>query len=155
LIPVFTRVVIPESVAGTKGENMRGCTEKTGRERSVSEVIGVILTVALVIVMAGLVAAFMTGMIGAFPKNKEVALTLQTNNSGGLVVTVAGGADVTALRNITIMADGAEDSSYEGVFTAGQQICGRGSPAVYVKKDIAIVGRFSDGTVQVLVKKGM
>jgi len=58
-----------------------------GKEEAVSPVIGVILMVAITVILAAVIGAFVFGMAGNVQSTKTVAVTTSVNSSGGLEVT--------------------------------------------------------------------
>jgi flagellin-like protein len=71
------------------------------REDAVSPVIGVILMVAITVILAAVIAAFVFGMASGVSKTKNVAATAR--KVGQLTsVTYQGGSDDTTVQNITM-----------------------------------------------------
>jgi flagellin-like protein len=62
-------------------------------EEAVSPVIGVILMVAITVILAAVIAAFVFGMSGSVQKTKTVAATAQQTTADKIVVTYNGGQD--------------------------------------------------------------
>ncbi|HTY52731.1 MAG TPA: type IV pilin N-terminal domain-containing protein [Methanomicrobiales archaeon] len=62
------------------------------REDAVSPVIGVILMVAITVILAAVIAAFVFGMAGGVQKTKTVAATA-SQNANDIVVVWEGGQD--------------------------------------------------------------
>jgi flagellin-like protein len=74
-------------------------------EEAVSPVIGVILMVAITVILAAVIAAFVFGMTDRFTPQKEVTVTAtQGVHEGAAVMTVTlqGGKDVGLPRRRTI-----------------------------------------------------
>ncbi|MDD1658117.1 MAG: type IV pilin N-terminal domain-containing protein [Methanomicrobiales archaeon] len=70
-------------------------------EDAVSPVIGVILMVAITVILAAVIAAFVFGMAGSVQKTKTVAATAkQVGNE--FVITYQGGADDASVEYLTI-----------------------------------------------------
>src|SRR5512136_2083342 len=63
------------------------------REDAVSPVIGVILMVAITVILAAVIAAFVFGMASGVSKTKAVAATARQIGTNQLVVTYQGGQD--------------------------------------------------------------
>ena len=83
-------------------------------EEAVSPVIGVILMVAVTVILAAVVAAFVFGMAGNVQKTKVVAITL-TRNSGTLVTAMNnGGTDASSLTNLTFSGTGVTTTACYG-----------------------------------------
>ena len=69
-------------------------------EEAVSPVIGVILMVAITVILAAVIAAFVFGMAGNIQKTKVVAATEQRVNASYVTVTYQGGQDAGTLNGI-------------------------------------------------------
>ena len=123
---------------------------KLKNENAVSPVIGVILMVAITVILAAVIAAFVFGMAGSISKTKVVAITMEQPDSTHITITNMGGQDVGDLVSINVTGDlktlpavklgphvGATET-YELSDNAGQ-------------KHILAVGLFKDGTEQVLI----
>jgi len=84
-------------------------------EEAVSPVIGVILMVAITVILAAVIAAFVFGMAGNVQSTKVVAVTA-TQQGNNIIVTYQGGADaneVVYLRvSVTKESDNSLDSRY-------------------------------------------
>lgn len=151
----------------------------TKNEEAVSPVIGVILMVAITVILAAVIAAFVFGMAGNVQKTKTVAATV-AQNSVSIAITYQGGTDDASLEYLkitnptnttthtsdywtTLLAAGGA-SGTSGATGAGVQLntaAGAVKPnvgAVYTIWDIGTVGRdrivvtghFTDGSEQVL-----
>jgi len=72
-------------------------------ESAVSEVIGVILIVALTVIMAAIIAAYAFGWIQTVPLSRTVVLTADQPNSNTMYITYRGGQDHANLESITIL----------------------------------------------------
>jgi archaeal type IV pilus assembly protein PilA len=74
------------------------------REEAVSPVIGVILMVAITVILAAVIAAFVFGMAGNVNKTKTVAFTAERaqNSNTGLLVMAQGGKDSNQLLSTTV-----------------------------------------------------
>jgi flagellin-like protein len=73
---------------------------------AVSPVIGVILMVAITVILAAVVAAFMFGMAGNVDKTKIVAVTADRLSDSRISIMVNGGQDVGDLTDLIISAVG-------------------------------------------------
>lgn len=71
-------------------------------EDAVSPVIGVILMVAITVILAAVIAAFVFGMTGNIETQKNVALTAKQISDNRLQVTVQSGADLSTLEYLRI-----------------------------------------------------
>jgi len=122
-------------------------------EEAVSPVIGVILMVAITVILAAVIAAFVFGMAGNINKTKVVSATLSRLNTTAVTAVYQGGQDSGSLQSITWTVNGA-------TVTGGTQDAGTGSilpigntttfPAAANAKIIG-VGLFTDGSQQVLI----
>jgi flagellin-like protein len=70
---------------------------------AVSPVIGVILMVAITVILAAVIAAFVFGMAGGVQKTKVVAATV-TQSGNDIRITYNGGQDDASLAGITILS---------------------------------------------------
>jgi len=73
-------------------------------EEAVSPVIGVILMVAITVILAAVIAAFVFGMGSNVEGTKNVAIGLQKSGTT-LEVTIQGGADVANLCYLKVIVD--------------------------------------------------
>lgn len=133
-------------------------------ERAVSEVIGLLLLVATVVILSAFIAAVVFGMIGAVIPGKTVALTVVPGNTSSnhpsAIVTLHGGPDIdrmtflqysltdgSAWGNVTDI-NGNELSVSDYPLAVGEVVTiGSHDPA---GKRIMLRATFSDGTMQVL-----
>jgi flagellin-like protein len=137
-------------------------------DEAVSPVIGVILMVAITVILAAVIAAFVFGMSGNISKTKTVAITVQKADSSTIVVMNNGGQDAATLvklvattvpaatgcnvvagNNITFVAP-------DCIFTAvpvpvGGNMRLTSAAAYNVRTSIIAVGTFNDGSNQVLL----
>jgi flagellin-like protein len=134
-------------------------------EEAVSPVIGVILMVAITVILAAVIAAFVFGMAGNIQKTKVVAATEVRTNSTFVTVTYQGGQDAGTLQAIGFTVNGANvtPTAPGGVVSQNQVYPPSGStilpvgismtiPASNPGKNVVVgVGIFTDGTNQVLV----
>ena len=65
----------------------------TRNDEAVSPVIGVILMVAITVILAAVIAAFVFGMAGNISKTKVVAATAQQSTADKITITYQGGQD--------------------------------------------------------------
>ena len=70
-------------------------------EEAVSPVIGVILMVAITVILAAVIAAFVFGMTGNVQTSKTIAVTVG-QNADNVVLTYQGGPDAVALNSLRI-----------------------------------------------------
>jgi len=136
-------------------------------EEAVSPVIGVILMVAITVILAAVIAAFVFGMAGNIQKTKVVAATESRQNTQNVSVTYQGGQDSGSLKGIAWTANGANATVYS--YSSGITV-GTGAAANYVygngdslpigtlitvtaspNSHIIGLGVFNDGSTQVIV----
>ena len=73
-------------------------------EDAVSPVIGVILMVAITVILAAVIAAFVFGMAGNIQTTKNVAATATQQGDDKIVVTYHGGADAASVSWLLVTA---------------------------------------------------
>nr|WP_320161024.1 type IV pilin N-terminal domain-containing protein [uncultured Methanoregula sp.] len=134
-------------------------------DEAVSPVIGVILMVAITVILAAVIAAFVFGMAGNITKTKVVAITVQKANSGQINVMNQGGQDASSLSSVnitTVPAASSANPSASGSATTGWM---GGNPvavgcttqmlsstnAYSARTEVIVIGTFNDGTKQVLL----
>jgi len=139
-------------------------------EDAVSPVIGVILMVAITVILAAVIAAFVFGMAGNIQKTKVVAATEYRANSSYVIVTYKGGQDAGTLGGIAFQVDGTNATIYTGgaattgtgssvnemIGASGATVLPVGSSATIKatspgKNYVVGIGVFTDGTTQVIV----
>ncbi|MCQ1538964.1 type IV pilin [Methanocalculus taiwanensis] len=114
---------------------------------AVSPVIGVILMVAITVILAAVIAAFVFGLVGNVQGAKVVGLTVSQTNATYGEITWQGGADLTniAYWNVTSPAN---DDSGENPQIGDLDLI-EFSPG----ERVIITGTFNDGTTQVIFDK--
>ena len=116
----------------------------TKKNDGVSPVIGTILLVAITVVLVAIIAAVVMGMTGNVGNAHVVGVTVGQDSSqtGGILVTITGGADANQLSKIYV---------YNGTnTTVGNQTSPVvGVPYAFVpgvgQASISIIGTFPDG----------
>jgi len=118
-------------------------------EEAVSPVIGVILMVAITVILAAVIAAFVFGMAGNIQKSHIVSITAQRINSTSIMFTNNGGQDVGSLSSVNITVQGNTTVQTGLGTTVGSQFTARGAsnPATAI-----VVGTFNDGSSQILLQ---
>jgi flagellin-like protein len=134
-------------------------------DEAVSPVIGVILMVAITVILAAVIAAFVFGMSGNISKTKTVAVTVQKVDAGNISVMNNGGQDGQALIALNATTT-PPSTSCSGTGVSGTAVCtvsgnpvpvGQtmrliSNPAVYTgRTQVIVVGTFNDGSNQVLL----
>ena len=142
-------------------------TRKT--DEAVSPVIGVILMVAITVILAAVIAAFVFGMSGNITKTKTVAITVQKVDSSTLTIMNNGGQDAATLNSLAVtatppaVASGTNCAGANQTFVAptctyaavvvpvGANIRLTSAAAFGGRTQVVAVGGFTDGTSQVLL----
>ena len=137
-------------------------------EEAVSPVIGVILMVAITVILAAVIAAFVFGMTDSVQTQKNVAVGLQKDGVN-LQVTIQGGADISTLQWIKVTVDGEDYYSMDDdskTLKKGDSASKTASLSVgnvySVKalnptgqKRVIVTGHFSDGQEQMLIDRSL
>jgi flagellin-like protein len=130
----------------------------TKNDEAVSPVIGVILMVAITVILAAVIAAFVFGMAGNISKTKVVAATAQQPDATSIVVTYQGGQDAatcTGVQWIVTASDGSVYSTLMGSTSASASQLAVGTGATLTgtagKDHVVATAWFSDGTQQVIL----
>jgi len=124
------------------------------KEDAVSPVIGVILMVAITVILAAVIAAFVFGMAGNVSSTKNVAITAQETANDRVTLTNNGGSDVDKVSVITIQTSGS---------TVGSSVLTEVGSYVTVdllptgrkddSKRVIVTGKFTDGSTSILLDK--
>jgi archaeal type IV pilus assembly protein PilA len=140
-------------------------------DEAVSPVIGVILMVAITVILAAVIAAFVFGMSGNITKTKIVAVTAQQPDANTITATYQGGQDAGSFTsgNLTVTMDPAthqEGTTTDCVVTTitytptdrlltnqvGSSVTAKTLLGCFAGKDhVVATGTFGDGSVQVLL----
>ncbi len=75
-------------------------------EEAVSPVIGVILMVAITVILAAVIGAFVFGMGGSLSKTYSVAATATQVDSTTIHITFQGGPDADLINHLNVTVDG-------------------------------------------------
>ena len=138
-------------------------------DEAVSPVIGVILMVAITVILAAVIAAFVFGMSGNISKTKTVAVTVQKVDSNNVSIMNNGGQDGGALTSLNMTtvppmtqpcvgSPVASASSSAFCYVSGNPV-GVGQTlrasttgnAYAGRTQVIVVGGFNDGSQQVLL----
>ena len=131
-------------------------------EEAVSPVIGVILMVAITVILAAVIAAFVFGMGSDVQGTKVVGMQAKIDNSStNITITISGGSDLSTLQSINITHNNSVISvvsgKLEGPFSVGDVISFKPSDSSggsdSVEGRLLIVGKWSDGAEQILIDK--
>ena len=133
-------------------------------EDAVSPVIGVILMVAITVILAAVIAAFVFGMGSSVGTTKTVSITSQIVHND-TILTINGGPDLPTLQELTITVDGdGVEATYKARGGTGSSTYASGSAIVSadtfkvgdtIKIDkntgrVLVVGKWSDGAEQII-----
>jgi flagellin-like protein len=124
------------------------------KEDAVSPVIGVILMVAITVILAAVIAAFVFGLASGVSKTKSVAATARHVGSS-VSITWQGGQDNALVNNYTITITNTSGSS-SGTINVPGNLVGNvttisGIGAGGVQTHPVVVATFSDGSAQVVL----
>ncbi|WP_246496044.1 type IV pilin [Methanocalculus chunghsingensis] len=112
---------------------------------AVSPVIGVILMVAITVILAAIIAAFVFGMVGGTSTTKVVGLTVAQDNETHGSITWQGGADIRDIQSWNITSP--EQTTYPNDIPT----VGLVSPIEMEPGDrVVITASFKDGSTQVI-----
>ena len=114
-------------------------------DEAVSPVIGVILMVAITVILAAVIAAFVFGMAGNIQKTKVIAATAQQQGSV-IYVTYNGGQDAAAVSSLTANIAGST-VAFSGT-AVGSVVSAGGTPQ---QDHIIVTASFTDGSTQVIL----
>ena len=122
------------------------------KDRAVSEVMGTILMVALVVILAAVIGVMVFGLAGNLQDTKVVGVTAAKYNSTHIVVTFTGGDKADQVYNLSVSMNGAS----QGSMTQGKSPIKVGNSSYFggVTKGsdhLVITGWFADGTQQVVM----
>ena len=118
----------------------------TKNDEAVSPVIGVILMVAITVILAAVIAAFVFGMAGNVQKTKVVSFTVSRPTPSTATVTFQGGQDAATLAGSNWTVNGGTEfistnTSVGSSFTINAAANGH----------LVGVAVFNDGTKQVVI----
>ena len=132
-------------------------------DSAVSPVIGSILLVAITVIIAAVIAAFVFGMTGDIQQTRVVAITSDISQNSApakvIVITNHGGKDASVLVEVEIQIEGDEcteptgwtnPSAEEFAQTVGLSMRCEGGIAGE-REHLVVTGIFVDGTRQVLL----
>jgi archaeal type IV pilus assembly protein PilA len=121
-------------------------------EDAVSPVIGVILMVAITVILAAVIAAFVFGMAGNISKTKVVSATLSRPSTTSVTATYQGGQDSSSLVGIVFKVNDVQQGTLGA--TGGTTILGIGRSKTFnaaANGQVVAIGYFTDGSQQVLL----
>ena len=123
------------------------------RENAVSPVIGVILMVAITVILAAVIAAFVFGMASGVQKTKSVAATTRQMGSN-ISVMWQGGPDNAMVQSYNVTIVNSTGSVANQLFlppTVGNSSVFAGGIGTPQQDHVVVVGNFNDGTQQVVL----
>lgn len=139
-------------------------------EEAVSPVIGVILMVAITVILAAVIAAFVFGMTGNVQSTKNVAATVTQQGSDSIIITYQGGADASSVSWLNVTAP--NGTGYWTALDSGKYVLSKedadnaakppvGAALVLIRDDaaddwsgrdhIVVTAHFTDGADQVIL----
>jgi len=121
--------------------------KRVRNDEAVSPVIGVILMVAITVILAAVIAAFVFGMAGTTTKGKSVAATATQTGANAGTVTYQGGADASQLAYLNITAPNGTQSWQNPYVGQTFNITALTSGNDHV----TATARFNDGSEQVIL----
>ena len=116
--------------------------------------------VAITVILAAVIAAFVFGMAGNISKTKIVAATVQQPDSSSIVVTYQGGQDAGTVTNVGWNITASDGEAYNEFMTSAGQSVQVGKSATILassghtfagKDHVVATAHFSDGTDQVIL----
>ncbi|HVP25468.1 MAG TPA: type IV pilin N-terminal domain-containing protein [Methanomicrobiales archaeon] len=120
------------------------------KEDAVSPVIGVILMVAITVILAAVIAAFVFGMAGGVSKTKTVAATArQTGND--VVVTWQGGQDNGYVVGYGVTINDQSASTWVNTGNAVGNSTKFGGKGTSGNDHVVVNASFTDGSGQVVL----
>ncbi len=123
-------------------------------EEAVSPVIGVILMVAITVILAAVIAAFVFGMAGNIDTNKQVAATASANTNAThkmISITYMGGQDASLVTAVNFTLNGGKPAmiNQSSPLEVGCTNMSQGTPGQ--KDHVVVTAFFSDGSSQVIL----
>ena len=130
----------------------------TKNDDAVSPVIGVILMVAITVILAAVIAAFVFGMAGNISKTKVVEVTAQRTSATAVTAVYEGGQDANSLGNVTWTVNGAiaATDGHMGPPSASSPLavgCSTKISPVPAGALVIGMGNFLDGSTQVIYQQ--
>ncbi len=125
-------------------------------EDAVSPVIGVILMVAITVILAAVIAAFVFGMGSNVPATKTVAVTASFDKDRFLVATLQGSDDVEELVSLNMSVNGANYKEMNRTTKGGNLTVGASFNSTKVIESgdhVVIVAHFRDKSQQVVLDR--
>ena len=137
----------------------------TRNEEAVSPVIGVILMVAITVILAAVIAAFVFGMAGNISKTKVVAAVATKPTASSVVVTYQGGQDASSCVGIVWVASSVDKSTMSTSYVMGNTYATASALTVgtgytldvkdFGKTHVVGTAYFTDNTQQVILDNNL
>jgi len=117
--------------------------------------------VAITVILAAVIAAFVFGLAGSTGTAKNVGLTVAQGTGNNVIVTIQGGTDLPQLNKLEWSIDGATfentwniggTSSPPTTFTVGMKLTANVGETVS-GNTFTVRGTFTDGSQQVLIER--
>ena len=130
-------------------------------EDAVSEVISVILIIAVTLVLAGVIAVLVFGVGSNVPKSKVAEVSLTRNDGIPATSTVTavfhGGKDAASVSNISFLVGNVDKGGMcmTGTCTGIKVGCQTSFTPGIKPATVTVVGNFADGTKQVLLQQSI
>jgi len=105
--------------------------------------------VAITVILAAVIAAFVFGMAGEVHNTKNVAAVAEQVNSTGIIVTYHGGKDVGYVTNLSIAWPGTAPTIVASPPSVGQSW--HSMTGTSGKDRVIVVARFNDEKEQVIL----
>ena len=121
-------------------------------EEAVSPVIGVILMVAVTVILAAIIAAFVFNMAGSMQSSKTVGMTLTQNASGFGVGTITGGPDLKSLNQVNVSINGAAQTVFIPSGSVGVGKYNTTASSVSGQR-VQLIGYYTDGSTAIIIDK--
>ena len=138
-------------------------------EEAVSPVIGVILMVAITVILAAVIAAFVFGMGSTLQKQYLVTASATQTDTDEVQVTFTGGPDAESVRYLNVSIDGtyfdnagAEQTNVSNTFGGSasatipigqtETLGGTSNTVITTGQDrLLVVAQFADGSSQIIL----
>jgi archaeal type IV pilus assembly protein PilA len=121
----------------------------TKNDEAVSPVIGVILMVAITVILAAVIAAFVFGMAGNIQKTKVVAASA-AHNGAAVTVVYNGGQDAGQVVGLNASVNGNANHAFSGVVGKAYTFpAGEITPTS--QNHVIVTALFNDGSTQVIL----
>ncbi|NVO67758.1 type IV pilin N-terminal domain-containing protein [Methanofollis tationis] len=120
-------------------------------EEAVSQVLGVILMVALAVILAAVTASTVLSMTGDLQTMKFVSVVGEKNDDGTATFTIQGGEDLKTVTGISLVyQDGTAEHLFSASPSAGAVATSTSSVA---GQRIVLAASFTDGTQMMILEK--